>query len=153
MVPSSFVVIPALPTLPNGKVDQRSLPEPLSFEQEAPGYLPRTEAERAVAAVWQEVLQIASVRVADNFFDIGGTSLLLLKVQSGLQAVFQCDLAVSTLFEYPTVEALAYYLSQREDQLVASQSETRADLRAQRTKALRDLRGALRTRSEESNHE
>jgi amino acid adenylation domain-containing protein len=82
MVPSSFVAVPKLPLTANGKIDRRAL---LDFEEVAPtssdDYVaPRTDTERAIAAIWQEVLGLERVGVYDNFFDLGGHSLLSIRV-------------------------------------------------------------------------
>ncbi|HEX8183843.1 MAG TPA: amino acid adenylation domain-containing protein, partial [Blastocatellia bacterium] len=114
MIPHTFVFLDALPLSPNGKLDRRSLPEPTNLrpDLEAAYVTPQTETERAVAAAWQEVLQLEKVGAHDNFFDLGGHSLLLIQVHSKLQGRFNRDLTVVDLFRYPTVNSLAGYLSQ-----------------------------------------
>jgi amino acid adenylation domain-containing protein len=113
MVPSSYVLLDALPLTPNGKVDRRALPAPerLSPEVQAAYVAPRTEVERIISAIWQEALALDQVGTADNFFDLGGHSLLLVKVHVKLRDVFSKDLAIIDLFRYPTIESLARYLS------------------------------------------
>jgi amino acid adenylation domain-containing protein len=112
MVPAAWVVLAELPLTPNGKVDRKALPAP-----EGPpagwgrGFVPpRTEAERVVAAVWGEALRLDRVGVQDNFFDLGGHSLLLAQVHRRLRERFASELAVIDLFRYPTVESLALFL-------------------------------------------
>jgi amino acid adenylation domain-containing protein len=116
MIPSAFVTLEALPLTPNGKVDRAALPssERTRPELEAGYVRPRNETERAVAEVWQKVLGIERVGVQDNFFDLGGHSLMLAKVHSQMQEVFNRELPMIELFKYPTISALAEYLS-RED--------------------------------------
>jgi amino acid adenylation domain-containing protein len=118
MLPSNFVVLPELPKTPNGKVDRRGLPAPTSErpELETQYVHPRTEAERALAAVWQEVLGIDRVGVNDNFFDLGGHSLLAAKVHSRLQERFNRQLTMVELFRYPSVRALAEFLANEDDE-------------------------------------
>lgn len=88
---------------------------------------PRNETEKIIAQVWQTLLGIAEVGIYDNFFDLGGDSLLIVKVQSQLQKVLQRDLFATDLFEYPTVNALAEYLSQEVvDEITARQAQSRA---------------------------
>ena len=112
MLPQAFVRLDALPLTPNGKVDRRALPAPAP--QKAASPLPRTDTERRVAAVWCEVLGLKEVGVHDNFFDIGGHSLLLAKLQYQLQLQLGDQLSIVELFQYPTVHALAAHLSQRD---------------------------------------
>jgi hypothetical protein len=69
--------------------------------------LPRDERERAVAAIWEEVLGVRGIGVHDNFFDLGGHSLLLPKVLTQLRALAARDLSMVDLFRYPTVHTLA----------------------------------------------
>jgi amino acid adenylation domain-containing protein len=112
MVPWAFVQLAALPRNANGKLDRGALPDP---ERQAWGATaaveePRSEAERQVAAVWQEVLGLDRVSVHDNFFDSGGHSLLAVRAHHRLRAAFGRDFPLVALFEHPTIEALARYL-------------------------------------------
>ncbi|MDQ1592163.1 MAG: hypothetical protein QOG71_2790 [Pyrinomonadaceae bacterium] len=118
MIPSVYVMLAALPLTPNGKVNRAALPEPAEARPElAASYVvPRTQAEEAVAAVWQEILRVEHVGVNDNFFDLGGHSLLMVQAHAKLRESFERpELSVIDLFKYPTVSALAKFLS-REDE-------------------------------------
>ena len=86
MVPSLFVTMDALPLTPNGKIDRRALPPPLAPDRRATRVAPRTPMEQTVAAVWQEVLGLPEVSVHDNFFEIGGHSLLAMQAVRLLEA-------------------------------------------------------------------
>ncbi|MCA1600873.1 MAG: amino acid adenylation domain-containing protein, partial [Acidobacteria bacterium] len=109
MVPQAFVLLSELPLSPNGKVDRRALPRPDEGRPElAVGFVaPRGVVEEVVAGVWAAVLGLERVGVHDNFFELGGHSLLATQVMSRLQEAFQFELALRTLFESPTVAALA----------------------------------------------
>jgi acyl carrier protein len=113
MVPSQFVVLDALPLTPNGKVDREALraPDEVRSDFAAKFVAPRTLLERAIAQVWREVLGLDKVGVTDNFFDLGGHSLLLVKVHGQLTETLGVDLSLTDLFEHTTVSALARYLS------------------------------------------
>ncbi len=115
MVPAAFVLLDAFPLTPNGKVDRQALLAPdMARPELAVAYAPpRTEIERVIAAVWQSVLQTDKVGVHDNFFDLGGHSLLLLQVHDKFQQHLQQDVSILEMFEYPTVSSLAQYLDQR----------------------------------------
>ena len=103
MVPSAFVFLASLPLSPNGKVDMRSLPAPdrLRPELAAAYTAPKSELERIIAAVWQEALAVEKVGIHDNFFDLGGHSLLLAKVHARLREVLERDLSLVDLFKNP----------------------------------------------------
>jgi amino acid adenylation domain-containing protein len=112
MVPWAFVPLPALPRNANGKLDRGALPDP---GRQAWGAAPdveepRSEAERTVAAIWQEVLGLDRVSVHDNFFDSGGHSLLAVRAYHRYRAAFGRDFPLIALFENPTIEALARFL-------------------------------------------
>jgi hypothetical protein len=102
-----------LPLNANGKVDREALPAADAFQLAfRPAYVaPQTEMERTISGLWQELLGLEKVGMDDNFFDLGGHSLLLIKMQSGLQNALQRDIAIIDLFRYPTVSLLARHLS------------------------------------------
>ena len=114
MLPSALVLLDALPLTPSGKVDRKALPAPEALRPELPvGYsMPQTEAEQAIAKVWQKVLKIEKIGVHDNFFELGGHSLLLVQINSKLRELFNTDLSLIEMFRYPTISALAEYFSQ-----------------------------------------
>ncbi len=94
---------------------------------------PLTEIEHHIAVIWQEVLGIADVGLDDNFFELGGHSLLLMDAQSKLQERFDSQFSVVKMFEYPTVHALAQYLTQEQAEPKSSQAgQTRAKIRQAR---------------------
>jgi amino acid adenylation domain-containing protein len=117
MIPSAFVMLEALPLLPNGKIDRSALPMPdkIRPELEAVYLPPQTEVEKTIANIWQEFLQIEKVGIHDNFFELGGHSLLLVQVHSKLKKIFQRDLLLVDVFQYPTINSFAKYLTQSQD--------------------------------------
>lgn len=112
MVPWAFVPLTALPRNANGKLDRGALPDPGRQAWGAAPEVeePRSEAERTVAAIWQEVLGLDRVSVHDNFFDSGGHSLLAVRAYHRYRAAFGRDFPLIALFENPTIEALARFL-------------------------------------------
>jgi amino acid adenylation domain-containing protein len=109
MVPSAFVLLPALPLTPSGKVDRKALPAP-SQKGPAPDQAvtaPRSAVEAALVAIWNEVLDVERVGVHDNFFDLGGHSLLGTQVIARISTVLGVKLPLRFLFEAPTIAALA----------------------------------------------
>jgi len=108
MVPSPIIPLPKLPLSANGKVDRRSLPEPEQFQNESQPYVaPRTDAEKAIAVIWSEVLGNERIGRGENFFEIGGHSLAGIQVISRIIDHFDVKLDVGTIFDWPTIEGLA----------------------------------------------
>jgi amino acid adenylation domain-containing protein len=134
MVPSAFVPLEALPLTSSGKVDREALPEPGSEHQpvSASQVAPRTPLETALATMWMELLELERVGVHDNFFELGGHSLLATQVASRIRATFGVELPLRTLFEAPTVEALALRVEAALGNASASASAP-APRRAERT--------------------
>ena len=114
MIPSTFMVLNALPLSPNGKVDRKALAAPDQSRPELEqGYqAPRTPMEEMLAEIWREVLKLQRVGIRDNFFDLGGHSLLATQVISRICGVLQLELPVRALFEAPTVAELAEQIEQ-----------------------------------------
>jgi myxalamid-type nonribosomal peptide synthetase MxaA len=106
MVPSAFVILPALPVTPHGKVDRQALPAP-SATQATASAAARTETERALADIWAQVLDEPAVGVEDDFFELGGHSLLALALVNRVRGAFGVEVPLRTLFAAPTVAAMA----------------------------------------------
>nr|QEO74682.1 condensation domain-containing protein [uncultured bacterium] len=140
MVPSAIVRLEAFPLTPNGKLDRKALPAPNGVDTEADGpYIaPRSELERLIAGVWREALGVERVGVQDNFFNLGGHSLLLIRVNNRLREALRMELPVIELFKYPTVSALAEHLSQSPVAVRAGRTEPEG--RAALLSRQRDLR-------------
>ncbi|HEX6291020.1 MAG TPA: amino acid adenylation domain-containing protein [Herpetosiphonaceae bacterium] len=108
MIPASFVVLDALPLTPNGKIDHAALPEPRHADRDsAASVAPRTPIEELLAGIWAEVLGAQQVGIHDHFFDLGGHSLLATQIVSRVHDVFGLDLPPRSVFESPTIAALA----------------------------------------------
>jgi len=109
MVPTVFVFLKSLPLTPNGKVDRAALPPPddsrLGLQI---GFVaPRSEVEKDLAGIWAALLKVNAVGVHDNFFDLGGHSLLATQLVSRMRKEFRMEIPLRSLFETPTVAALA----------------------------------------------
>ncbi len=135
MVPRAFEVLDALPLNANGKVDRKALPEPALAGGQA-YEAPQGHVAQTVAAVWSEVLQVAQVGLHDNFFDLGGHSLLLIRAHRLLEDRLHTAIPVVNLFKYPTVQSLVQWLEQAPARAAASASAAAAsDDRALRQRA------------------
>jgi amino acid adenylation domain-containing protein len=111
MVPSLFVVLESLPLSNNGKVDRSALPIPVfGAADNASAEAPTNEIDQTVLDLWRRVLRVERVGLDDNFFDIGGDSLLLVAVHSNLQKLLKIEIPVTDLFEYTTVRTLGKHL-------------------------------------------
>lgn len=127
MVPAALVPLASFPTLPNGKVDRRALPIPTAADWQSVAFVaPRTETEHLLAAIWQALLKQPQVGIYDNFFALGGHSLLVTELIFRIEATLGLDIGVRTIFEHPTIAELAEQLD--EQTLAAADEATLAQL-------------------------
>ncbi|ONI86891.1 hypothetical protein ALI144C_09525, partial [Actinosynnema sp. ALI-1.44] len=105
MVPTVWVFLDALPLTPNRKIDRKALPEPTAAPTQYEE--PRTDAERLIAGVWQEVLEKDEIGIRDNFFTLGGHSLLATRITNKLQTHLNATIPLHLLFQHPTIAELA----------------------------------------------
>ena len=104
MVPSAFIVLPGFPLNYNGKVDRAALPAPSGvWELDESSRQPATEMERELARLWEDVLAVTGIGADDDFFDLGGHSLLLTRLLSRVAETFGVRLALRNVFENPTI--------------------------------------------------
>ncbi|MBL8499078.1 MAG: amino acid adenylation domain-containing protein [Nitrosomonas sp.] len=119
MVPGLIIFLDTLPLTPNGKIDRQALP--VADHSDAPDYDPPVnDLEAKIAGIWAAVLHIPQVGLHHNFFDLGGHSLLLIKVKQSLEAELHVSVAIVDLFKYTTVASLARFLGQDEIHPVSS---------------------------------
>ena len=106
MLPNVFVTLDALPLTPNGKVDRKALPQPDMQRPELTGeyVAPRTSTEQQLAQLWKNILQIDQVGIYDDFFGLGGHSLLVTQLVSRIRQTFAVELPLRNLFEATTIE-------------------------------------------------
>lgn len=128
MLPRYILRLPHIPLTPTGKVDRKALPAPHTQSVAAAAYVaPRNDIERTVVEIWQDALGVDKIGINDNFFDLGGHSLLLVNVYDRLQAAFQKSFPLVEMYRYSTVLALTTYLSGSDtDDGHASQVQDRA---------------------------
>jgi amino acid adenylation domain-containing protein len=145
-VPAGFAVLDALPLTPNRKVDRRALSrvDDSSREVNVGATPPKTRAEKTIAGIIRDVLGLDAVGVDDNFFDVGGNSLLLVQVHGRLEVAFERAIPMVALFNHPTVRALAAHLGAGDAAAAVREApEARHRLR---TEELRAGRERLRSR-------
>jgi amino acid adenylation domain-containing protein len=113
MVPDDFVLMPSLPITPNGKTDRKSLPKPdYSLINRSGEYVaPRTDIEKEVAEIWEELMGLEKISIFDNFFSLGGRSLVAVQIMARIEKVTGKRLPLATLFEHSTIEKLSLRLN------------------------------------------
>jgi amino acid adenylation domain-containing protein len=114
MVPAAFMLMEAFPQTPNGKIDRRALPAPdtVSVERESSFVAPQTLLQQQLADIWKDLLQTHPIGIHDNFFEMGGHSLLAIRLVNRIEQAMGKKLALSTLFAGPTIEQIASTLQQ-----------------------------------------
>jgi amino acid adenylation domain-containing protein len=123
MVPAHFVILTSLPLNPNGKIDYRALP-PLQFSAEDTATAPRNDIEVKLQAIFAEVLGRPDIRIDDNFFRVGGHSLLAARAAVRIGDAFGFSLALATFLEAPTIISLAKKIASL---LATGQTSTESD--------------------------
>ncbi|MDB4947740.1 MAG: non-ribosomal peptide synthetase, partial [Gemmatimonadetes bacterium] len=103
MVPASFTVLDAFPLTPSGKTDRRALPAPDAGSSGGGPVAPRTDTERALAAIWSELLKVERVSAGDNFFWLGGHSLVVTRLVSGIRARLEVEVPLRVLYDTPVL--------------------------------------------------
>jgi amino acid adenylation domain-containing protein len=115
MVPTLWMELNELPLTSNNKIDRKSLPDFDAEEQIKDSFVaPRNETEKVVAEIWQGVLKLQRVGVEDNFFDIGGHSLLAVQIMTRIEKKLGKKMPIAVLFEFPTVAKLSAHISEEE---------------------------------------
>ncbi|MEO0539237.1 MAG: amino acid adenylation domain-containing protein [Cyanobacteria bacterium P01_A01_bin.105] len=113
MVPTAYSVLPSFPLTPNGKVDRKALPD-AQIATTATLVKPETPVETILAEIWQSLLGVGRVSLHDNFFDVGGHSLLVVNAQSQIRQRLAVEVSLMDLFRYPTLKTLAEFIQQQQ---------------------------------------
>ncbi|MDI1443020.1 amino acid adenylation domain-containing protein [Polyangium sp. 6x1] len=145
MVPAAFVFLDALPRTSTGKIDRKSLEVPSGERPDLDRAFvaPRSGFEETIASVWREVLGLERVGVHDNFFDVGGHSLLMVQLRDRLARACGTEIPIIELFRHPTIDALTRYLDASRapaEEAVVEESGARARNRRSAMQQLRDRR-------------
>src|SRR5204863_9737278 len=122
MIPSSIVPLESLPLTPSGKVDRKALPAPVTTEIERDELYaaPRDSLEMELVEIWEEMLGVRPIGVRDSFFEVGGHSLLALRLFARIAQRWGRELPLATLFRAPTVEQLAGILRDEDPPALSS---------------------------------
>jgi acyl carrier protein len=148
MVPAAFVPLDRLPVTPNGKIDRRALPAPEGLDAGlGTTYVePESDLERTIVGVWRELLGLEKVGVRHNFFDLGGHSLLLVRLHARLQEKLGRELSLVELFNYPNIRALAEHLGRKSAEASADALESAKHRAQKQIEAARRQKERLRGR-------
>jgi amino acid adenylation domain-containing protein len=113
MIPATFVFLEKIPLTPNGKIDRNALPSPEENRPQLDTMFlpPRTQLEETIAEIWQKVLHVDKVGMNDNFFDLGGNSLLLTEAHAKLCVALNANFPIVRFFDHPTITTLAEFLA------------------------------------------
>jgi aryl carrier-like protein len=146
MVPAHLLPLSALPLTPNGKLDRRALPAPDARPSLDTGFIaPQSGLEQQLASAWQSVLRLDKVGVHDNFFDLGGNSLLMVRLHTQLRETLKLDVPLVELFRAPTIRSLAKHVTQQSEASSFEHSQDRATNRRASMKNQRALRERNKT--------
>ncbi|WP_027084536.1 non-ribosomal peptide synthetase [Cohnella panacarvi] len=128
MIPSHFVRLERMPLTRNGKVDRKALPKPVVTKNaDSHAVVPRNEVEERVTGIWSELLGVVpnELDMDDNFFEIGGTSLLLMQMQASVNKHYSGMIKVSDLFKYPSISALSAFIADKLQPKAASDNDSK----------------------------
>jgi amino acid adenylation domain-containing protein/non-ribosomal peptide synthase protein (TIGR01720 family) len=150
MVPTAFIFLDTFPLTPNGKVDRRALPAPETAPEAA--YIPpRGPMEQTLATLWREVLGLERIGREDNFFDLGGHSLLLVRLRDRLQETLGREVPMLDMFQYTTLQTMAAHLAAPAiSEALSTAAETADTVQAGELQKGRDRREQMRRRREET---
>jgi amino acid adenylation domain-containing protein len=115
MIPSQFFRVEKIPLTPNGKIDREAMSSVKEIMKTGVEYAPPVgEVEEKITGVWKEILGLEDIGVNDNFFELGGNSLQIITISNKMKVILGNDIPVVKIFSYPTIRALANYLSKNE---------------------------------------
>jgi amino acid adenylation domain-containing protein len=124
MIPSHFVILDSMPLTTSGKPDLKALYSHKPITGSDAEYIaPTTDMEMTLAEIWKELLSVEKVGIHDNFFDLGGNSILLLKAANKMREAFNRDIPYVAMFQYSTIHSLAHYLNSADEESAALDSK------------------------------
>ena len=116
MIPQRFMILSELPLLPNNKINLAALPQPQPTKRRVASLKTKTHKEAALTSIWEKLLQTTPIGPEDNFFDLGGHSLLLARLSREIKEQMGASVTIVDLFRYPTIAAMAQHLSRVQTQ-------------------------------------
>ena len=137
MVPGVWLAIDEVPLSPNGKIERRALPAPDVEVQQVEYIAPRDEFEETLAGIWSELLGVEQVGIRDDFFSLGGHSLVAMRAVTRLRDALNIDIPLDAMFAAPTIAELAETVNKSRDNTPETPTIKRVDRSARRTKRRR----------------
>jgi amino acid adenylation domain-containing protein len=131
MIPNSFVILKEFPLTHNGKIDRNALPKPTEQAPTENAVLPETDIEKRIADIWRECVGVENITLTDDFFDIGGNSIIAVQIIIRLEKEFGLPLPLASLFEYNTIHKITNLVQNR---VILAQSRCLVPIRASGTK-------------------
>ena len=125
MIPSHFIRIEKIPLTINGKIDRKTLNSILVEQSREEYAAPRNEIEQKIAQAWKKVLKLEKVGINENFFDLGGTSLDIIRLNAAFKEIFNEEETVVQMFRYPTIRSFGEYLTRKREGIVADNTINR----------------------------
>jgi len=131
MMPSVFQFIPEMPLTQSGKIDRNSLPNLTTLKRNVANKYsePETSFEQRISEIWSDVLQIDHIGVDDNFFDLGGNSILSVELMARVNTQLNFNIPLVKLFQYPTISDFASFINSSNDNNEQSEIDSRAAMR------------------------
>ncbi len=120
MIPAYFVQLDSLPLTINGKIDRKSLPDPISIREQCEYDAPKTDLQEKLAKIWGEVLNREQIGITDSFFEMGGHSLNAIMISSRVSQELNIELPLMIIFENPTIKQLAEFIGGSEENIYSS---------------------------------
>jgi acyl carrier protein len=153
MVPSLYISLERIPLTNNGKVDLKALPDPAVIDLEKPSesIVPRNALEKQLTAIWMEILRrdkrgkdegIDAIDINQNFFEMGGDSLGVIRLSKAIRETLNCELEVVDLFQYTTIASQAVFIGEKNS--ILSQQLLEVDVKVKRQKEARAKRRSRR---------
>ena len=132
MLPAHYVQLTALPLTHNGKIDRKKLPDPQSVQMgSGVAYVsPRNEMEKAFAAIYEQVLNKQPIGITDDFFNLGGDSIKILRTISALRKQLALDISIADFYKHSTIESLVQYVSERSNDNSEAENRNKAEVLA-----------------------
>jgi amino acid adenylation domain-containing protein len=143
MIPAYFIFLERFPITATGKVDRKKFPLPAGHRPTLGNtyVAPETAMARAIVVIWQDILKLDNVGIHDNFFDLGGNSLDIIRLKSRLQELLKKEIHIMTLFQYPTIHTFTQYITQNQLTTAVPKKEEKPDFTAKLQRGKAKLKG------------
>jgi len=122
MVPSYFIFLETLPLTSSGKLDKKKLPKPSGDKAANLLAVPENSTEKRLLDLWKKLFKIDAISISDNFFDVGGNSLLAINLATLISEEFNIEMSTIAIFEYPTIKRQSDFFTGKANQKISAES-------------------------------